>query len=1179
MVDQVGFRTALLTIGARADFPVTTRVSALALLKRITNAYWTASSHSNRSTEEQDARKMEREDIQNNIMSLIFEASPNMVAELMTDVVANMISGSIAEQWPTLFPQLIELVQNTTLTLEQTLESHGNGAWEVVESSTSFTTIIRACSLFSACIAPLPRYALRGGNILKEVVAHGLPPAVHLLRTSFRIFLSSTEAMQRFEAEKAQPDERYYEKVYKLTDLVVRIAKLIYGMVGSKNAGKQLFYVRVGQGEGAELLANILFGFIREALPLLDSMVAEPIFPLAGTGLDILKAISHARGSMASIVLEGIRASPMLFGHYLLPFLDLFTTTIEHRAKTRDARAMKELVHELYNNTPAHLRDQISGESEAALAELRAAGIQAQNQAEEEDPYSDPDNAASELMDALQSMDAEDNRCAKGTDMCTLQALHFVTFVLNCLDYARALGDDSKNAEPRVEQTEFLSARLQLAAKLESKADDGIEYDPENVAAVENALRTFFTPERIASLAETLLSSFMALTLAQREHWCSDPEDFIQTVQAGDFDEQSQAASLLAGLSARMPEIVQGKLIEKFNALVADEDATGGPAAALQNYEAFIAADARENLLTTTPQAAMIRLQLDGILLALSQELHAFREQEALNDLFSYVCSRVSQTMMATQTLTERGANGARILTVSQTPITTTGLYRALAFLEKFVRSATDFITQDEDGMALLSLIGALQQSFESSDTVIRRTFVVVLEAVLSMQDLADALSVHFANSPELVKSLIEAVCSLVFDFKDVVLKSQALKCLNQLVIVLDTSIIDYSEIITNFIPELWAMCRDPRMQSLKITLTDILGNSVQGLRGYSEQLQEPVLFPLIASGLGLTEEPSDGTLHDDILQLWAIVVENTVTLSDGLLELFSYIDIYLSSRADNIEILMRILIAYARLDATRILQARGPQLAQSLLRVLIQECQTDEGIIREKSLGAFGSVLVALEEMCPLEPQLFTEYFGDFLILSIQHARTFALFGTESPLTLPERQLKRILSYICYVLVRAPAIGLRFLQSLTSGMKVDPTRPDVGDSSEVPQLIFATLLQVMPANEIPYYRKLVSMAAINAGPLLTSLAQQHELFYLYNTVLLADPAVTDSIEHPGEVEEYLRTDQYRMDVNYTLDPVYTQSFADFIVASFEGQDVRQILEGCEPYRVDRLVAVLGFGE
>ncbi|KAJ3568400.1 hypothetical protein NPX13_g6432 [Xylaria arbuscula] len=397
----------------------------------------------------------------------------------------------------------------------------------------------------------------------------------------------------------------------------------------------------------------------------------------------------------------------------------------------------------------------------------------------------------------------------------------------------------------------------------------------EQQEAIKAIKSQIFSDDFVRSAAETIITHLLVFRKSDMDAWEDDPQEWeLQEENQGnayEFEVRPCAERLFLDLFTHYKDLLLEPLLGYFNAA--------------RNPDASIAV--KEAVYTTMGLAAA----------------HIVRHFDFDDFLKSVIATDAAQTAPMCQILRRRIA----ILLSQWVPIKISSETRPLVYeIFKHLLNSQD----------------------SHNEIVVRITAARQLKQVVDEFEFdQNSFAIH---APQILKELINLV--QLAEAEET--KLAVVMTLRSIITRMDTTIVPFSELVMNVLPEIWSSAGDLGFM-LKQAVMTILQSLVASMRSDFQRYQ-PLVLPLIAE---TTQEGSDSALHliDEGLEFWHGLLQNSQPpLSPDLISLSSVAIEQLASQNDNAEILMEIVGCYIVLAPQSLLSDHYRQpLLKSLLASL----------------------------------------------------------------------------------------------------------------------------------------------------------------------------------------------------------------------------------------------------
>lgn len=213
---------------------------------------------------------------------------------------------------------------------------------------------------------------------------------------------------------------------------------------------------------------------------------------------------------------------------------------------------------------------------------------------------------------------------------------------------------------------------------------------------------------------------------------------------------------------------------------------------------------------------------------------------------------------------------------------------------------------------------------------------VVRITAARQLKHVVDEFEFNQDNFAMQAPHILKEIVNLVQTVEVEETKLAIVTTLRSIISRMDTTIIPFSELVINVLPEIWSSAGNLGFMMKQAVLT-ILQGLVASMRSGFQRYQ-PLVLPLIAE---TTQEGSDSAFHliDDGLEFWHVLLQNSQPpLSPDLISLASVAIEQLASQNDHAEILLDIVGCYVALAPQSLL---NDHYRQPLLKSLLASLET----------------------------------------------------------------------------------------------------------------------------------------------------------------------------------------------------------------------------------------------
>ena len=813
-----------------------------------------------------------------------------------------------------------------------------------------------------------------------------------------------------------------------------------------------------------------LFPVLAEVMTRLAHAIGA--VPKATVTNDLRNLVNRIRGYAANAVADAQKDAPLPFRRFLGPFLGLYNDLIAHRAQVR-------------------------------LSELHVLALE-HSQGEVGMGWGEDD---------------ETNEEAKGNDMCTIQALNFMTSVLVNSGYRASNGGIQSDSS-------FARAGM-------SFGPGGIGFDATAAQEVRAVLDAFVTDQWCTETIQRIVKAFLPWGRYDFQSWMDDPEAFFHrySLNRSEVDERTAAESLLGAIASVKPQLTASLLRDWLSSVVQEERSHGGPCPGLSAAGEQPAGS----------EVLLSRWTGSAVMSAIGLIMFEMRNVMDIAPLVDLVANQVQTIVNAC------GSAGVSSLTFEAAPQAVTTLQRAVWLAGHFV-DVVDSATVER----LSALVVCLTQV---ADPVIRLCAVEALKSYVDsvhMEAIVDNFTAQRDGQQSFMEFSIKNLLTLCAECREFESKAKVLTCVRLIVEGVRDRVGPVVPALMEALPVLWEKAADEKLlrQSIVLTLTAM----TISLRGRS-QIMIDVLMPVVSFSTDINNDDAASLLPHG-LELWRAVVFNCVSLTPALVELFQHwIQMY-REYEDDFEVGVEVLQGYIIAGKVDFLTRYGGVLGPVLLSLMTR--------LGEDNLQL---LLNALEFIAQVAPSLMVQHLQPLLAEALKSIQNFVLNGDDALSTTTIAMYYQIFSHL---LIREPQATLAFIGGITDA-----------HGSSILGMFVDQFIESAEHIDLPYKRKQAAMALMQLLTLDRSLLRHGDSLISYVGTELLEDEVPENQYKPQDLSNVPMEDQnepFRVAAIANSDPANQTRLSEWIVsrlrqcAGVNGDEfVKALLDSLRPDMRDAL--------
>lgn len=174
---------------------------------------------------------------------------------------------------------------------------------------------------------------------------------------------------------------------------------------------------------------------------------------------------------------------------------------------------------------------------------------------------------------------------------------------------------------------------------------------------------------------------------------------------------------------------------------------------------------------------------------------------------------------------------------------------------------------------------------------------------------------------------------------------------------------------LVHYLPLLWQESEDHNM--LRCAIVSTLVQIVKALGTVSAELN-PFLLPVIQLGTDVNQS-AIVYLLEDTLELWLTVLENSTTMTNELMQLFTNMPALLEYSSENLRLCLIIVLVHTLLAPELVMRANGVQI-MTICDSLMADMRTEGVVMLTKVVDNYirASPSLGCETVKPVLPRIF---------------------------------------------------------------------------------------------------------------------------------------------------------------------------------------------------------------